>query len=226
MEPQDPSDNVYSLFPGTDTAPFGGGAGTPPDHHESTDDGWSATPERTIVDAGDLGRDAGRRNHLRPFRRRPPGPTVPRPLRLTALGLAVGAAVAASLASLSSQAPQHARKLAAAAVQSPSVSVAAPNRSSRAGHKIARHRIVRARRSKAQRSTKRSHPAIVPVKYTPPAQDSAPTPPAITSASTVSGGSDGNGAGTSQAVASQAAGQQAGPTGPGALTGAGSTPSG
>ncbi|MGH2909899.1 MAG: hypothetical protein ACRDK8_11430, partial [Solirubrobacteraceae bacterium] len=49
MENEDSTpDNVYGLFPGIDTTPFG--ASTPA---TGADHGWSATPEPTIADADD-----------------------------------------------------------------------------------------------------------------------------------------------------------------------------
>lgn len=45
MEDEDTTHNVYALFPGIDTTPFGGTSRVEP---ESGDEGWSAVPQRTI----------------------------------------------------------------------------------------------------------------------------------------------------------------------------------
>jgi hypothetical protein len=50
--------NIFALFPGIDTTPFG----DPEDRDSLSDDGWSAVPERTITDdtqALQLGSDVG-----------------------------------------------------------------------------------------------------------------------------------------------------------------------
>lgn len=54
MDYEDP-DNVYALFPGIETTPFGHRAERP----EPNDEGWSAVPERTIADDPGSGRPSG-----------------------------------------------------------------------------------------------------------------------------------------------------------------------
>jgi hypothetical protein len=231
MEPQEPSDNVYSLFPGIDTAPFGGSAGLSADATGLTDDGWSATPERTIAEATGLRSESLNEHPRSGFRghRRLGVPSV----RWLLVGIGVGAAIAAAAAIVFPAGDHSAHRIEAAvshharAVHKPG----AKRESHHAHHRARRHHVV-ARRPKTRRHAVKKRSTVIATSYTPTSattynassENQAPTytpPPPSDASQGQSGGSA-----PVRPAASHASHQSAGPTGPGALTGAGSTPSG
>lgn len=93
MSPGEPPDNVYPLFSGIDTTPFG-----PTSQEAATDDGWSTTPEANVTD-DNAANDSSQR---RPFagsrgsRRRRQATRLPRPTGWIALALLAGVGLASA----------------------------------------------------------------------------------------------------------------------------------
>jgi hypothetical protein len=211
MEPNDQADdNLYALFPGIDTEPFGSAAGSSAEAAQLNDDGWSAVPERTIVDAGVVGsttppgiRSRGQRRGF---------------VTWAALGLATGAVAAVVAGSLAGGGSTRPRTPISAApgvrYQAGLAQAGESSRAARARHRAStpRHQVHHAARSDRHRRTGvADHLATV---STTASTEAAPPPTEVGVPS------------QSQPVASQASDEAAGPTGAGALTGAGSTPSG
>ncbi len=235
MAHEDSSDNVFGLFPGIDTAPFGAGRGSESSESSVTDDGWSATPEPTVTDEANLDGGAGyaathpdtcaREAHHRP------GASAPA-LRWLAVAVLAGGLIAVARVVLSPTSSSKSPTLMSNVPHAATSRQRSRSQTTQQRHHSDRQRASgERRRVRAPRAT-HARPIVVAAKYAAPSNPSpsqtslqqAPTypePQSIETANTSSGGQSEGHAGSAAAAS-----HYAGPTGPGALTGAGSTPSG
>lgn len=229
VENQDGTRNVYALFPGIDTTPFGA---RPPDQPEPLDDGWSAVPARTVATADVIepagGGDASRlrtSGHYWRFARTTPAVWI-------LVAVVAGAAFAAGRAVLTPGMSQV-RRVAAARTRHASEAEFAQllgklfarptSRPRRAtvrrdpkSHADAAHHRTAVRRTEAA-----TH--IVTVTAPAPSQPAPATPPPTYAVTARPSAAQGTGAAANTASSTP---HRAGPTGPVSLIGAGTTPSG
>ncbi len=108
MKPGEPPDNIYPLFSGIDTTPFGATS-----QDQASDDGWSTTPETNVTDPAAGNNSSQRRNiaSSRRNRRRRRATRLPRPAAWIALALLAGVGLASArqiLQTSSTERPTHA----------------------------------------------------------------------------------------------------------------------
>lgn len=227
MEYDEAPNNVHALFPGIETAPFGRAAAL----DELSDEGWSATPERTLLVDDDHACDR-RPAAGRGYNPRKAAVAAVLVALLAGAGLGVGnvlltpagrsgsppaASDLAASAGLAGTSDASHRELAWASARDREFVAHRGRRGSGARHETSRglgrrHRTSSTAAGSASGSavaTPSEQPATVPVVDTP-----------ATYASSAGGGN-----GASDSSSSQGA-QPAGPTGRVALIGAGTTPSG
>jgi hypothetical protein len=222
VEHDDSGDNVRALFPGIDTTPFGRGA----DLAELSDDGWSATPEQSVVTDEPL-RVTGRLSGGR-------GSHVHKMLVGGMVGVALLAGVGVSLAHSLLSAPAARPPGRATSTQSTGKKLTAQLPRGHAGARSVADQS--GRRPSVPRTPHRravAHPrrhrrfaasAAMEVSYVPPAQPSQSVGAAAGESRASASSSEP--AGNSSAGSSASSGSRAGPTGPVSLIGAGTTPSG
>jgi hypothetical protein len=228
VENEDGNPNVYALFPGIDTAPFGAGTAEDPG---DVDDGWSAVPARTVA-ADEIAAPADNaRAHAKLF-------SAGLHRRTPAIGLGVallaGAALAVAHAAISPAhreprlAAEHAMRgshgdLAQVVGKLFQAARIKPERTF-VGHRSARH-AVRVRNRRLHRSW--AAPVRTATVTSPSPAPSAPVPqqpPPQYATTARSSGSEDSSSVVRSSPSSTA--QRAGPSGPVSLIGAGTTPSG
>ena len=236
MEQDETPNNVYALFPGIDTAPFGVAETEERVPPLQADEGWSAVPERSITvghgDEDDLGEPLPSRRVSLERRSWVPAS---RPFLWVAAALAAGAAIAAGQAVVDQRsAAPHQRSAVASVAPLERHVLAWPKRASVVAH----HRPAGARHG--SRSEPPHHTIVRSVgasdvtagsasqATSAPATPVEPQPPAAAYDSGSSGGAGSGGTGTARQAGAhhQRSNQPAGPTGPVSLVGAGTTPSG
>jgi hypothetical protein len=222
VEHDDSGDNVRALFPGIDTTPFGRGA----DLAELSDDGWSATPEQSVVVDEPLrvtGRPSGGRS--RHMRKMLAGGTV-------GLALLVGVGVPLAHFLLNAPGARRPDRVASSrsagkklAAQLPRGYAGALSVGDQSGRRPSVSRDLHRRAVAHPRRHRRSAAsAAMEVSYVPPVQPSQSVGAAAGESRASASSSEP--AGNSSAGSSASSGSRAGPTGPVSLIGAGTTPSG
>lgn len=235
----DRPNNLYALYDGIDTTPFGRSS---PDRSEHSDEGWSAIPKRTIAtdpppDYDHDGFDpAPSQQSMDRRQRRPRGRNAIRGLWIAA-ALACGASFAAGSAILTPT-PTTRRVTASAVAHAPGSAVREPHRTTL--HPEPKPRAsgaARKNRSRAPSRARHSSPSARPRRSARPVPTpvSTPMPAAPAQTTTViatapsSTHQQATSAPTSPSAGHGAAApspQPAGPTGQVALIGAGTSPSG
>jgi len=228
VENRDGNPNVYALFPGIDTAPFGATAGEDPG---GADDGWSAVPARTVA-ADEIAAPAGSiRARAKLSRvglqRRTPA------IGLVGLALLVGAALAVAQTAISPAhreprlAAEHAargseRDLAQIVGKLLEAASIKPERASVRDRSAGL--VVRARTRGRHRGSAPVRTVTVTAVHSSPSAPTPQQPPPHYVTAAGSTGSEGSGSRVQNSASSTA--QRAGPSGPVSLIGAGTTPSG
>ena len=213
----DQAGKVYALFPGIDTTPFGD---NPPDQAPPTDQGWSATPERTIVDTDCPGTARAR---FEPTAGTNPPMPAKRPQRSGHWLVAIGAAALLGVAVIATTDQPAARGPHSTATPQQLAAIGSFNNAGStvlrqsAKSELARQQVTRARRRPAQHHAHARHASRTPyaghvVGHAPtvaPSQRadvtySQPQTPAVssTSSSPSSGGDSGTSTANNQTGAS------------------------
>jgi hypothetical protein len=226
VKSEDNSRNVYALFPGIDTTPFGK---TP----EAGDEGWSALPEPSIATESARKPSNGGSDLLETGLAQPRRSRISRVAALASLAAAIvaGAGFAAAQGLLS----HPARKLAplsASRGHHPSTRHA-PTTHLRSAHSVRprspRHRH---RRHSVKKATRASHSRTSATVVSTPPPTSPPATPVVASSGTSASGTSGTASPSYSHVTNSAStsssrhAHHAGPSGRVALIGAGTTPSG
>lgn len=222
MKSEDNSRNVYALFPGIDTTPFG-------KLPEAGDEGWSALPEPSIATDRSRSPNTGGADPA------PPGHSrIRRTAALASLAVAIIAGAGFAVAhSLFSHPARKSPAISASRGHRPSARRAAsthvrsahPARPRSAVHRHRKHGVkkpARARHSPSTTVASASAPPSTPA--TPVTPSTTPSTPEYSS--TASTSSHSTSTGSTSSTSSSHGTHHAGPRGRVALIGAGTTPSG
>jgi hypothetical protein len=216
VQHDDDPQNVFALFPGIDTAPFGRAADT----EALSDDGWSAVVKPTIALEAVSGAGSGARRW----------PTRAAAIWI-ALALVVGAGIAVGRTLLTVSGPAGLSHVIASVQTHRSASIAAGGERAQVIARLRAALYVSHSRPVIRRAASgRTHSHAI--AHGQPASEAASTPASsgpsytpVTTAVTAGTGDGERESPTAEAASSQSA-RPAGPRGPVSLIGAGTTPSG